>query len=74
MKQYIGTLKLLNETQTSDTFELKLNDYLRPTVPYMIVHVNDHVLCMYCTVGCSDLVIFFDFIIWPPFMNEIYVF
>ena len=44
MKQYIGTLKLLNETQTSDTFELKLNDYLRPTVPYMIVHVNDHVL------------------------------
>ena len=40
----VGTLKLINETQTSDTFELKLNDYLRPAVPYMIVHVNDHVL------------------------------
>ena len=25
-------------------------------------------------VGCSDLVLFFDFSIWPPFMNEIYLF
>ena len=25
-------------------------------------------------VGCSDLVLFFDSTIWPPFMNEIYLF
>ena len=29
---------------------------------------------VYCRVGCSDLVLFFDFTIWPPFMNEIYLF
>ena len=27
-----------------------------------------------CAIGCSDLVLFFDFTIWPPFMNEIYLF
>ena len=28
----------------------------------------------YCTVGRSDLVLFLDFTIWLPFMNEIYLF
>ena len=26
-----------------------------------------------CVVGCSDLVLFFDFTIWPPFIFKIYL-